>query len=89
MNLTADPDLAHTQQAMHMLEGLLESMLEQSEAAVRDRVDNALLNIAVNRIIDVEGEAVTATILWRLADAINSGVSPNPEQAIELTQLHG
>ena len=35
--------------------------------------NNALLNIAVNRFVAIEGCEGSATILWRIADALVSG----------------
>ena len=43
--------------------------------------------MAVNRIVNVEGPVFTATILWRLADALQSGQIPSAEQPIDLTRL--
>jgi hypothetical protein len=47
--------------------------------------NNALLNVAVNRFVATEGCQGSATILWRLADALNNGAYGNAP--LELTQL--
>jgi hypothetical protein len=47
--------------------------------------NNALLNVAVNRFVATEGCQGSATILWRLADALNNGAYGNA--LLELTQL--
>ena len=55
---TVDPDIAHTEMAMAALDGLMPEALSRCSPEVRDRFDNALLNVAVNRIIAVEGALV-------------------------------
>ena len=47
--------------------------------------NNALLNVAVNRFVATEGCHGSATILWRLADALNNGAYGSAP--LELTQL--
>ena len=47
--------------------------------------NNALLNIAVNRFVATEGCQGSATILWRLADALNNGAYGNGP--LELTHF--
>jgi len=71
--------------AMHVLEEKILTVFEQTPLDLRANFDNALLNLAVNRIIAMEGEQVTSGILWRLADVIASGVKPTIEEPVELT----
>jgi len=71
--------------AMHVLEEKMLTVFEQTPLDLRASFDNALLNLAVNRIIAMEGEQVTSGILWRLADVIASGVKPTIEEPVELT----
>ncbi|MDA9999212.1 hypothetical protein N9E70_00850 [bacterium] len=71
--------------AMHVLEEKILTVFEQTPLDLRASFDNALLNLAVNRIIAMEGEQVTSGILWRLADVIASGVKPTIEEPVELT----
>tara|TARA_B110000444_G_C18495383_1_gene435462 strand:+ start:77 stop:415 length:339 start_codon:yes stop_codon:yes gene_type:complete len=71
--------------AMQVLEEKMLTVFEQTPLDLRASFDNALLNLAVNRIIAMEGEQVTSGILWRLADVIASGVKPTIEEPVELT----
>jgi hypothetical protein len=48
-------------------------------------VPNALLNLAVERVLDAEGPAATALILHRLGDLVVSGLRPHGADAIPLT----
>ena len=82
-----DQEAYHTELAMEVLSQLIPEALDQASTDVRSRFDNALLNMAVNRIVNVEGPVFTATILWRLADALQSGQIPSAEQPIDLTRL--
>ena len=82
-----DQEAYHTELAMEVLSQLIPEALDQASADVRSRFDNALLNMAVNRIVNVEGPVFTATILWRWADALQSGQTPSAEQPIDLTRL--
>ena len=47
--------------------------------------NNALLNIAVNRFVAIEGSQGSATILWRIADALSNGGYGN--EPLEINQL--
>tara|TARA_Y200000002_G_scaffold67936_1_gene52788 strand:- start:1108 stop:1359 length:252 start_codon:yes stop_codon:yes gene_type:complete len=49
--------------------------------------NNALLNIAVNRFVAIEGCQGSATILWRLADALSNGAYGS--DPVEITHLNG
>ena len=71
--------------AMHVLEEKIPIVFDQTPFHLRASFDNALLNLAVNRIIAMEGEQVTSGILLRLADVITSGVKPTIEEPVELT----
>ena len=82
-----DREAYHTEMAMEVLSQLIPGALDHASAEVRNRFDNALLNMAVNRIVKAEGSVFTATILWRLADALQSGQTPSAEQPIDLTRL--
>jgi hypothetical protein len=48
-------------------------------------VPNALLNLAIERILAEEGRAATATILLRLADLVASGQRPEGTRGFALT----
>lgn len=73
--------------AMETLERKIEPVVSAAPLLAQTRFNNALLNLAVNRIASVEGRKMTATILWRLADAIASGTRPSPSAPVDLTSL--
>jgi hypothetical protein len=50
----------------------------------RPLIPNALLNLAVERVLDSEGPAMTARILHRLGDLVVSGLRPHGADAIPL-----
>lgn len=78
METTIDPDAHYTQVAMRALSRFVPSSLDDAPDAVRARFNNALLNVAVNRLIEVEGRTAAATILWRIVDALQDGYLANP-----------
>lgn len=80
-----DYAISALENTMDVLEEKLPMVLEETPLHLRGSFDNALLNLAVNRIIAMEGEEVTSNILWRLADVISSGVKPTPGDPIDLT----
>ena len=84
-----DVDALHTEQAMQILQRMIPESLRAAGPAVEGRFDNAMLNIAVNRILEVEGAARTATILLRLADAVGQQVVPEVGAPIDLSKLDG
>ncbi|MEM7364766.1 MAG: hypothetical protein AAF525_12135 [Pseudomonadota bacterium] len=84
-----DPDAVHTEIAMQVLDRMIPDILDQNGPAVRARFDNALLNLAVNRLVAAEGTSTAATILWRLADVIQSGVDATPDKPADLTSCQG
>ncbi len=49
-----------------------------------DCLGNALLNLAMERMIGEEGAARTAAILWRLADTVATGRVPSPGAPVAL-----
>jgi hypothetical protein len=77
--------IAALENTMHVLEEKIPTVFDQTPQHLRASFDNALLNLAVNRIIAMEGEQVTSGILWRLADVIASGVKPTFDEPVELT----
>jgi hypothetical protein len=80
-----DIDVYYTEKTMQLLSSMLETSYDNLPKDFRMRFDNALMNIAVNRILEVEGSSVTATFLWRIADALQSGLKPTPDNPIENT----
>ena len=86
METTIDPDAPYTRVAMHALARFVPSSLDDAPEAVRARFNNALLNVAVHRLIEVEGQTAAATILWRIGDVLQDGYLPTPDHPIELTR---
>ncbi|MEM8768689.1 MAG: hypothetical protein AAGE43_14675 [Pseudomonadota bacterium] len=84
-----DPDALHTERAMELLEAALPATVEAAGPAIKARFNNALLNVAVNRILAEEGASTTATILWRIADALSEGAKPTPGNPVDLSSLQG
>ena len=82
-----DPDAHYTQVATRTLAQLVPSLLDDAPQAVRERLDNALLNVAVNRVVEAEGPGKAAAILWRLADLLGDAHLATSQVPIELTRL--
>lgn len=78
-----DVDVYYTEKAMCALSEVLKESYDSLPDDLRDYFDNALLNIAVNRILEAEGPVTTATLLWRIADALQSGVKPTASNPLE------
>jgi len=67
----------------------IQCMLHAVPAAQREYIANALLNLAVARMVKQEGNLQTASILARLGDVVASGNQPPPQQAVDLTCMNG
>jgi len=75
--------------------GQLQSVMQRIQQSLRDiplsqreYIANALLNVAVTRMLKEEGPVQTATILVRLGDVVAAGNdAPHPERAIDLSQF--
>ena len=80
-----DPDAYYTNLAMRALSRLVPDALADAPDSIRERFDNALLNVAVNRVVEAEGRTATATILWRLADVLQDGRVATPHRPVDLT----
>lgn len=74
-------DIADLQCLMRDLQDLMEA---EPDLVGHSCFGNALLNLAVNKILDEEGPEVTATILLRMADAVSSGARPEGSLAVRL-----
>lgn len=81
---THDVQLAQLQVVMQRIQ----TALRDVPTAERIYLGNALLNLAVNRILCEEGSQRTASILMRLGDAVSVGAPPQAEHAISLTDCH-
>lgn len=84
-----DLDAIRTAEAMGALERVIPESLDGLGSEVKARFDNAMLNVAVNRILLEEGALKTSALLIRLADAIASNHLPTEDSPIELTKLDG
>jgi len=79
-------EIAQLQSVMHRIQ----SSLRDVPAAQREYIANALLNLAVSRMVKEDGKSLTATILLRLGDVVaNSESPPAPERAVDLTHMNG
>lgn len=77
--------IAALHRVMRLLDGFLDNMAANDGALPRAAIPNALLNVAVDRMLQQDGAARTATILHRLADLIARGAQPEGEDAFPLT----
>lgn len=79
-------EIAQLQSVMHRIQ----SSLRDVPLAQREYIANALLNLAVSRMVKEEGRGLTASILLRLGDVVASSESPPaPERAVDLTRING
>jgi hypothetical protein len=77
--------------------GQLQSVMQRIQQSLRDipasqreYIANALLNVAVTRMVKEEGSALTASILARLGDVVATGNdAPDPQRAVDLSRLDG
>lgn len=65
-----------------------ERQLGQLDADHDPLLANALLILALQRMIARDGAQAAASVLSRLADAVTSGPAPPPERAIDLSSYH-
>ena len=72
---------------MHEIEQKMREIDLELNLRTITNFNNALLNIAVNRFVAIEGCEGSATILWRIADALVSGGYGNVP--LETNQLDG
>lgn len=84
-----DCDLRKTMRAMEVLSSWIPRLYREVEPDIADRFDNALLNIAVHRLVEEEGKAKTAAILFRLAEAVAADDQRLSNNPVELTNLNG
>ncbi len=79
-------ELAELQLVMQRIQSALRDLVP---AAQQTYVGNALLNLAVSRMLRETGAQRTATILIRLIDTfLENAEPPSPEAAINLTANH-
>ena len=64
----------------------IQSALHEIPTRQRSYIANALLNLAVARMITEEGEARTSTLLMRLSDVVSDGTRPEPNAPVDLSR---
>ena len=86
LQIPPPPDIADLQQVMRLIHDRLERVLAAVPVRQKPRIANALLNLAVERMLAEHGAASTATILHRLAELIAGGTRPEGSEAYPLTR---
>ncbi|MEJ0035869.1 MAG: hypothetical protein WDO68_07280 [Gammaproteobacteria bacterium] len=76
-------EITRLQRTLRATEDRLSELPPQCDEAL----PNALLILAVQRMLKRDGVSVTATVLCRLADAVRHGPPPPASRAIDLTSL--
>ena len=79
------PEIARLQEVMRLIQDRLDDFIARMPARQRPLVPNALLNLAVERVLAVEGAPASARNLQRLADLMHNGDQPNGAVAFRLT----
>jgi hypothetical protein len=64
----------------------IQSALHDIPQSQRTYIANALLNLAVAKMIKQEGRPRTSTLLLRLGDVVGSSEAPSPQSAIDLSR---
>jgi hypothetical protein len=80
---TAD-ELADLQTVMRLIDVVVEEFVAEAPLRQRALVPNALLNLAVERILSEEPPGSAAMILYRLAELITDGARPRGSEAFAL-----
>ena len=83
-----DQDSENTRLAMQAINESLSELIKNEPNEIQERFTNALLNIAIHRLIEDEGASKAATILWRLVDVIENEPTTNLDGPVELNQLN-
>ena len=78
--------VADLQSVMRLIDDRLLDITVEIPERKRPLLANALLNLAVERILGDEGPDVTAAILQRLTDLIRSGAKPEDDDVFRLTR---
>jgi hypothetical protein len=77
--------IAELQTVMQLISVVLEEVAATAPFGHRQLVPNALLNLAVERMLAALAPRSTAAILYRLADLIAAGARPAGSAAFSLT----
>lgn len=86
LRVSPPPDIADLQAVMRLIHDRLEQVLAAVPVRQKPRIANALLNLAVERMLAEQGAASTATILHRLSELIAGGTPPEGGEAYRLTR---
>lgn len=79
-------EVAQIKSVMHRIQ----SSLRNVPPAQREYIANALLNLAVTRMVKEEGKTQAASILMRLGDVVaHSEGPPAPDRAVDLNHVNG
>jgi hypothetical protein len=79
-------EVAQLQAVMHRIQHSLRDIPSEQ----RDYVANALLNLAVARMVKEEGQARTLSMLVRLGDVVaGTDPAPPPARAVDLASRNG
>ena len=84
-NMSIELEISRIQRTLRATEAQLRKLESDHEPVLA----NALLILAVQRMIAVDGIVATSTVLCRLADAVRTGPAPPPERAIDLSAMNG
>jgi len=83
--MSIDKDVVRLAAAMRRVDRLLQSLEPVHEPVLA----NALLNLAVCRMLDADGAQRTASVLTRLVEAVLTGPVPEARRAVDLSSLQG
>ncbi len=78
-------EIADFQTVMRLIDVLLEEVSAAAPPGQRALIPNALLNLAVERIVSEQAPGPAATILYRLAELIATGKRPYASDAFPLS----
>ena len=84
-----DQESRNTELAMQTINNSLSELIASEPTEIQERFTNALLNIAVHRLINDEGSNTATSILWRLVGIIQNDPHEMLDHSIELNQLNG
>ncbi|MEM7020745.1 MAG: hypothetical protein AAF512_25815 [Pseudomonadota bacterium] len=88
MQIETEFEVERIEKAMQVVKRWIPTELDDAPENVKAQFDNALLNVAVSRMVAAEGHEVAATVLWRLADALSEGAKPTSENPLDLSRLN-
>jgi hypothetical protein len=84
MSSSLDIEVTRLQRTLRATEASLAKLDPHHEQSL----PNALLILAVQRMLARDGVSLTASVLCRLADAVRNGPAPPASRPVDLTTLH-